>query len=67
MGATVSQHSSETIPTIGHVVNGQNLSVADGTLPVYDPATGAIVAETAIAPAATLIAVSRADERPPPR
>jgi malonate-semialdehyde dehydrogenase (acetylating)/methylmalonate-semialdehyde dehydrogenase len=53
MGATVSETLGKDLPTLGHVVGGRELQTAATTLPVYDPATGQVVAETAIAPPET--------------
>jgi malonate-semialdehyde dehydrogenase (acetylating)/methylmalonate-semialdehyde dehydrogenase len=47
MGVTVTHY---------HWINGTSDSSATGTVPVFDPATGAQIAATAIAPAATVAA-----------
>lgn len=56
MGVTVKQSAPGKLPTLGHVINGEALSDAADTLPVFDPATGAITAATALAPPETAAA-----------
>jgi len=56
MGATVKQSPEGNLPTLGHVIDGVNQQSAGGTVPVFDPADGRVVAETALAPADTAAA-----------
>ena len=53
MGVTVTQYESAEPPVLGHIINGASDQSASSTLPVFDPASGRIVAEAAVAPRAT--------------
>jgi len=61
---TTAKASPDTgIRLLGHVVNGETLDAATAKLPVHNPATGQLIAETAIAPpetAAAAVAAARA-------
>ncbi|MGD8339636.1 MAG: CoA-acylating methylmalonate-semialdehyde dehydrogenase [Gammaproteobacteria bacterium] len=56
MGVTVQQSNAGNPPTLGHIVGGKPTAHARGTVPVFDPATGAVTAETALAPPETVAA-----------
>jgi malonate-semialdehyde dehydrogenase (acetylating)/methylmalonate-semialdehyde dehydrogenase len=55
MGVTVTQSPAAKLPTLGHVINGENDVSARSTVPVFDPAEGTVIAETALAPAETAL------------
>jgi malonate-semialdehyde dehydrogenase (acetylating) / methylmalonate-semialdehyde dehydrogenase len=56
MGVTVSESSRQRLPTLSHVIDGERVDAAAGTVAVYDPALGRPIAETAIASAETAAA-----------
>jgi malonate-semialdehyde dehydrogenase (acetylating)/methylmalonate-semialdehyde dehydrogenase len=56
MGVTVIDSEASRPPRLGHVVNGASDQAAAGTVPVFDPADGRLIAETALAPPATAAA-----------
>jgi malonate-semialdehyde dehydrogenase (acetylating)/methylmalonate-semialdehyde dehydrogenase len=56
MGITVTQPSELSLPILGHLINGESLVSARDKVPVFDPAAGKPVAETALASAATAAA-----------
>lgn len=49
MGVTVTESQAGRLPTLGHVINGECLDASRGSVPVYDPAVGKPIAETALA------------------
>jgi malonate-semialdehyde dehydrogenase (acetylating)/methylmalonate-semialdehyde dehydrogenase len=54
MEVTATESDAAAPRVLGHKIDGRDDTSADGTLPVHDPATGRIIAMTAIAPAATV-------------
>jgi malonate-semialdehyde dehydrogenase (acetylating)/methylmalonate-semialdehyde dehydrogenase len=60
MRVTVTDSPGVRLPTLGHVINGERVDAARATVPVYDPARGVAIAETALASAATAAAAVRA-------
>ena len=56
MVVTDKQSAAGELQTLGHIIGGKASASARGTLPVFDPATGAVTAETALAPAETAAA-----------
>ncbi|HUF73440.1 MAG TPA: CoA-acylating methylmalonate-semialdehyde dehydrogenase [Gammaproteobacteria bacterium] len=63
MGVTVTDTPKLRLPTVGHVINGERVDSASGSVPVYDPARGEVIAETALAgPETVAAAVAAASE-----
>jgi len=61
MGDTVTKPQTANLPVLGHFINGAHDLTAARTLPVFDPATGQVIAQTAIAtPAVAAAAVAAA-------
>jgi malonate-semialdehyde dehydrogenase (acetylating)/methylmalonate-semialdehyde dehydrogenase len=53
MGVTVTESQNAQLPTHGHLIDGRRDTAATTMLPVFDPADGTAIAQTAIAPPAT--------------
>jgi malonate-semialdehyde dehydrogenase (acetylating)/methylmalonate-semialdehyde dehydrogenase len=60
MSVIVTKVAAEKPSRIGHIINGANDDSAVSTLPVFDPASGRLIGETAIAPPTTAIAAVQA-------
>jgi malonate-semialdehyde dehydrogenase (acetylating)/methylmalonate-semialdehyde dehydrogenase len=63
MGVTVTQARSVKPARLGHWINGEASADGSGSVPVHDPATGELVAETAVAApetAAAAVAAAKA-------
>ena len=53
MEITATQSPEDNRPRLGHVINGENQASATSTVPVFNPANGKTIAETALAPPET--------------